>query len=154
MTAIDEETAPGEERSLARLPAKQESISLATRYGRTPQKKRRDRLVYGVAALAAAVVVIAWVIWAGLDQAGGTLDAQDIGSTITSDRSVSISYQVSMPQGRTASCALQVQNEAHGIVGWKIVKVPASTFYTRSYTQVVQSSEVGVTGLIYQCWLT
>ena len=131
-----------------------ESLALATRYGRTPTKKRRDRLVYLVAGLAAAVVVVAWVVWAGLDQTGGTLETQDTGNTIINDHSVSISYRVSMPVGSTARCALQVQSEAHAIVGWKIVPVPASKTHSTSYTEVVQSSELGVTGLIYQCWLT
>ena len=148
MTAIDEE-APE-----VRVVSVPESSLLAARYGRTPAKKRRDRLVYLVAGTAAALVVTAWVLWAGLDQAGATLDAEDKGSTIVNDRTVSISFQVSMPVGKTASCALQVQNEAHGIVGWRIVSVPASTRYTTSYTHTVLSSELGVTGLIYRCWLT
>ena len=148
MTAIDEDALE------VRPSAVPESAGLAARYGRTPAKKRRDLLIYLVAGALAAIVVIAWVIWAGLDQAGSTLDAEDKGSTIVNDRTVSISYQVSMPVGQTASCALQVQNEAHGIVGWRIVKVPASTRYTTSYTDTVLSSEQGVTGLIYRCWLT
>ena len=148
MTAVDEDALE------VRATAAPESSSLAARYGRTPAKKRRDRLIYLLAGGVAAMIVIAWVLWAGLDQAGGTLDAEDKGSTIVNARTVSISYQVSMPVGQTASCALQVQNEAHGIVGWRIVKVPASTRYTSSYTATVLSSERGVTGLIYRCWLT
>ena len=127
---------------------------LAERYGRTPAKKRRDRWIYRTAAVAAGLVVVAWVLWAGFDQAGSTLGTVDNGSTITSDRAVSISYQVSMPVGSTASCALQVQNEAHGIVGWLIVTIPASSRYTTSHTDIVRSSERGVIGLIYRCWLT
>ncbi len=148
MTAIDEDAL--EVRPAAVL----EPSRIAARYGRTPAKKRRDRLIYLVAGAAAAIIVVAWVLWAGLDQAGGTLDAEDKGSTIVNARTVSISYEVSMPVGQTASCALQVQNKAHGIVGWRIVTVPASTRYTTSYTNTVLSSEQGVTGLIYRCWLT
>ena len=148
MTAIDEDAL--EVRPAAAL----ESLRIAARYGRTPAKKRRDRLIYLVAGAAGAIIVVAWVLWAGLDQAGGTLDAEDKGSTIVNARTVSISYQVSMPVGQSASCALQVQNKAHGIVGWRIVTVPASTRYTTSYTNTVLSSEQGVTGLIYRCWLT
>ena len=148
MTAIDEDALE------VRPAAASESSRIAARYGRTPAKKRRDRLIYLVAGAAAAIIVVAWVLWAGLDQAGGTLDAEDKGSTIVNARTVSISYQVSMPVGQTASCALQVQNKAHGIVGWRIVTVPTSTRYTTSYTNTVLSSEQGVTGLIYRCWLT
>ncbi len=131
-----------------------DAAALDARYGRTPEKKRRDRWIYLIAGVLCAVVVVTWVIWAGLDQAGSTLDAQDTGHQIVDDRTVSISYQLSMPVGRTASCALQVQNEAHAIVGWRIVKIPASTNYTTGYTETVRSSERGVTGLIYRCWLT
>ena len=148
MTAIDEDALE------VRPTAVPEPSRIAARYGRTPAKKRRDRLTYLVAGAAAAIIVVAWVLWAGLDQAGGTLDAEDKGSTIVNARTVSISYQVSMPVGQTAKCALQVQNQAHGIVGWRIVTVPASTRYTTSYTNTVLSSEQGVTGLIYRCWLT
>ena len=148
MTAIDEDALE------VRPVAAPETSSLAARYGRTPAKRSRDRLIYLVAGAVAAIVVIAWVLWAGFDQASGTLDAEDKGSTIVNDRTVRISYQVSMPVGQSASCALQVQNKAHGIVGWRIVPVPASTRYTTSYTRTVLSSERGVTGLIYRCWLT
>lgn len=153
MAAIDEDLDEGRV-SPAATPSVSESAPLAARYGRTPSKRRRDRLIYLTAGLAAALVVVAWVVWAGLDQAGGSIDAEDKGSSILSDRAVQIDYQVSMPVGSTASCALQVQNEAHGIVGWKIVKVPASSRYTVSYRDVVRSAEQGVTGLIYRCWLT
>lgn len=153
MTAIED--ALDEERiSPAVNPPVVEPATIANRYGRTPSKRRRDRLIYLVAGLAAAIVVVAWVVWAGLDQAGGTIDAEDKGSSILGNRAVQIDYQVSMPVGRAASCALQVQNEAHGIVGWKVVKVPASSRYTESYRDVVRSAEQGVTGLIYRCWLT
>jgi hypothetical protein len=130
------------------------SGQLAARYGRTPQKKRRDRFVYIAGGIIAAIVVVAWVVWAGLDQAGSSIESQDTGHQIVNDRTVEISYQVSTSAGSAVSCALQVQNEAHGIVGWRVVKLPPSTTYTTSYTNTVRSSELGVTGLIYQCWLS
>jgi hypothetical protein len=128
--------------------------ALDARYGRTPKKKRRDRWIYIVGGIVVAVVVSAWVLWAGLDQASGTLDAEDVGSTIIDARTVQVNYQLSMPVGETAACALQVENAAHAITGWKIVKIPASTKLTHGYSTIVKSSEKPTTGLIYQCWLT
>ncbi|MCU1584797.1 MAG: hypothetical protein JWM49_1353 [Microbacteriaceae bacterium] len=148
MSAIDEEL----EEAHRRAPV--ESSAISARYGRTPERKRRIRWTYIGAAAVAAAVLTAWAAWSGLAQVSGTVDAVDGGATILSDRSVSISYQVSMPPGDTASCALQVQNAAHAIVGWRIVKIPASTRSTTAHTHVVLSSERGVTGLIYSCWLT
>ena len=130
------------------------SASIDARYGRTPSKKRRDRWIYIGGGIVVALVVIAWVVWAGLDQAGATLETEDVGSTNLSPSLVQVNYQVSMPVGQKAECALQVQNAAHAIVGWKIVKVPASTRFTNGYSTNVRAAEPPVTGLIYQCWLT
>jgi hypothetical protein len=130
------------------------SAALDARYGRGATKRRRDRWIAVSAAIAVAVVVGAWVIWAGLDLASGGIDATDVGHRVIDDRSVSVTYRVSMSPGATAACALQVQNEAHGIVGWRIVDIPASKLDTRSFTDVVRSSELGETGLIDRCWLS
>ncbi len=130
------------------------SASLDARYGRTPSKRRRDRWIYIGGGIAVAVVVSAWVVWAGLDQAGASLETEDVGSTIINARTVQVNYQLSMPVGQTAKCALQVENAAHSIVGWKIENIPASTRYTNSFNTIVKSAEKPTTGLIYQCWLT
>jgi hypothetical protein len=124
------------------------------RYGRGKSARKRSRWLFIGGAITLGVILIAWAVWAGLDQNAGNLDSEDIGQTIVNNSTVNISYQVSMPVGSTASCALQVQNEAHAIVGWKIVDIPASRQFTNTYQSVVKSSELGVSGLIYQCWLT
>jgi hypothetical protein len=124
------------------------------RYGRNKSTRKRNRWLLVGGAIALAAILVGWTVWAGLDQDSGNLDSEDIGQTIVNSRTVNISYQVSMPLGSTASCALQVQNEAHAIVGWKIVKIPASKQFTNTYESTVKSSELGVSGLIYQCWLT
>ena len=59
-----------------------------------------------------------------------------------------------MAPGTTASCALEALNEKYAVIGWKIVELPASSERTRSFTDVVRTSEPAVTGLIYRCWLT
>jgi hypothetical protein len=130
------------------------AAALDARYGRTPSKKRRDRWIYIGGGVAVAIVVIAWVIWAGLDQAGASLETEDVGSTIIDARTVQVNYEVSMPVGSTASCALQVENDQHAITGWKVVKVPASKLFTNSYSAIVKTAEKPTTGLIYECWLT
>ena len=131
-----------------------ESSALAARYGRTPGKKRRDRVIYIVAGIAVAVVVSAWVVWAGLDQSGASLETQDVGNTIVGDKAVDVKFAISMPIGSTAECALQAQNSDHAITGWKLVKIPASKTHTTGYQERVLSAEPPVTGLIYRCWLT
>ncbi len=135
------------------MTATQASPELAARYGRTPSKRRGDRLLFIVLGAIVLAVVGAWVLWAGLDEANGSLDAQDAGHTIVDSRTVAISYQISMPVGRAGKCALQVQNADHTVVGWKVVDVPASKRPTNTSTEKVISTEPPSAGLIYSCWL-
>jgi hypothetical protein len=130
------------------------SATLDARYGRTPSRRRRQRWLYIGGAIAVAIVVVAWVIWAGLDQAGATLDSEDVGAVIVNSTTVQVRYEISMPVGQTAKCALQAQSADHSIVGWKIVDVPASKSTTNDYSQTVKTVGKPTTGLIYECWLT
>jgi hypothetical protein len=124
------------------------------RYGRTPGRARRERLILIVAGILFGLVIGAWVIWAGLDSVSGGLDTRDLGHKVNDEFSVNVQYEVTVPQGTEVSCALQAQNDKHAIVGWKIVDLPASDSYTRRFTEEVRTSELAVTGLIYRCWLT
>ncbi len=126
---------------------------LDARYGRTPGKRQRDRAIMVVTAALFVVVFAAWVVWAGLDNGQGNLNAQDIGHRIVDDSTVTVTWQVSVTPGTRVACALEAQNSAHAIVGWKIVELPASASLTNQYTETVRTSQRAVTGLIYRCWL-
>lgn len=127
--------------------------ALAVRYGRTASGAKRSRLFFIVSAAIFAVILVAWVVWAGLDSSGATFEAKDTGHTVVDAHSVSIDFTLTAPPGTSAACALQAQNETFAIVGWKVIEIPASTERTRGFTQVVRSTEMAVTGLIYRCWL-
>ena len=58
--------------------AEPETDALAARYGRTRTNRTRDRLLLVGGAVAFAIVLIAWVVWAGLD--GQTPSVQATGS--------------------------------------------------------------------------
>ena len=129
------------------------SAALDARYGRTAGGRRRERWIVIVAAVLFAAIFTAWVVWAGLDNGQGSLDSRDIGHRLVDDRTVSVTWEVSVSAGTEVTCALQAQNEAHGIVGWKIVDLPASDTYTRQFTETLRTAQRAVTGLIYRCWL-
>jgi len=61
---------------------------------------------------------------------------------------------VSLPPLNPASCAVQALNESFTVVGWTIIDLAPSTDYTRSFTEIVKTTELSNTGLIYRCWLT
>lgn len=134
--------------------ATDDNAALDARYGRTPQRRRRERIILIAAAALFAVVLIAWVVWAGLDNDRGNIGALDVAHTVIDDSHVSITWQVSVKEGTPVSCALQAQNESHAIVGWKIIDIPASTNFNNRYQETIRTSQQAVTGLIYQCWLT
>jgi len=128
--------------------------SVAERYGRTDADRRR-RLTIGIAAAAGVLlVVVAWVVWVGLFSPSASLETRDTGYVTRSDDSVDIRFEVTVDPGTPVSCALQALNAEFGIVGWKIVELPAGTDRTRAFVENVRVTEPAVTGLIYRCWLT
>jgi hypothetical protein len=141
------DTAPDE------VAADRTSAALDERYGRTRHAARRDRWVVIAVAILFAAVFAAWVVWAGLDNGQGSLDSRTIGFRPVEERAMEVTWEVSVTPGTEVSCALQVQNKVHGIVGWKIVELPASDRYTRQFTETVRTTQPGVTALIYRCWL-
>lgn len=137
----------------APIPAAPDAELLATRYGRTPQRARRTRVVGIAGALVFLVVLVGWVVWAGLGTPA-QFKAQDAAHTIISDSETSVQWEFSVSPGTPASCAVQALNSTFAIVGWKVVDLPASDTYTRVLTETVRTTERAVSGLIYRCWLT
>ncbi len=130
------------------------SAELETRYGRTPARRKRERLFLWIGAAVFVVVLAAWVAWAGLDGSKPTIETQDIGYSVNDEHSVTVRFQVSVPTGTATSCAVEALNETFTVVGWKVIDLPPSDQYTRSFTEDVRTSELSTTGLIYRCWLT
>lgn len=131
-----------------------DAAGIQARYGRTPMRKKRDRRILWLGAALFVVILGAWVIWAGTDGSGTQIDARDIGYTIIDDSSISVTFEVSVPEGTATSCVVQALNESFTVVGWKVIDLPASDRFTRSFTEVLNTSELSNTGLIYRCWLT
>ncbi len=129
--------------------------ALDDRYGRSPNARRRNRTIAIVAAAATAVVLVAWVVWAGLFGGGSSasLETRDIGHEILSDQLVRVEFQVTSDVGAEVRCVVEAMNESFAVVGWKTVDLPAATQRTRTFTEEVRTSELAVTGLIYRCWL-
>jgi hypothetical protein len=130
------------------------SSNLDERYGRTPGSRLRDRRVLWVVAGAFALVLTAWVVWAGLDGAGPAIEARDTRHQIIDENSISVTFEVSLPTDTAASCAVQALNETFTAVGWRVIDLPPSDDYTRSFTEILHTTELSNTGLIYRCWLT
>ena len=135
--------------------AEPETDVLAARYGRTRTRRRRDRLLLIGGAIAFAVVLVAWVVWAGLDGQKPSVEATDTGHRLLNDeRAVEVSWTLSVPPGNPTACIVQAYDEDFTIVGWKVVDIPASDRHLRTFTERVRVAREANTGLISTCWLT
>ena len=135
--------------------AEPETDALAARYGRTRTNRSRDRWLIIGAAIAFAVVLVAWVVWAGLDGQKPTVQATDTGHRLPNDeRAVEVSWTLSVPPGNPTACIVQAYDEDFTIVGWKVVDIPASDRHLRTFTERVRVAREANTGLISRCWLT
>jgi hypothetical protein len=154
--ASDEEREDGA--SVAASPvlsaAAADSPALAERYGRTRARLAGRRLLAWIAGGAVAVVLVVWVVWAGLDGTNATIATQDTAHEVLDARSVRVEFDVTVPTGTTAGCVVQALNDRFAVVGWKVIELRASENPTRSFTEVVRTSEMASTGLISSCWLT
>lgn len=133
--------------------ARPAASDLAGRYGRTPTRRRRERVLLVGAAIAFAVVLVAWVGWAGLDGSRPQVQATDLGHRLLDDRAVEVTWRLSVPEGNETACIVQALNEDFTVVGWKVVEIPASDRPLRTFTERVRTAQEANTGLVQGCWL-
>lgn len=130
------------------------TTDLNARYGRTTGRRRRNLLFaigFGGAIL---IVFAAWAIWGGLFVPGATIDTEDVGNVRVSSNQILVKWEISEAPGTKAKCAVQALDANFGIVGWKILKVPASTEQSRTLSTIVRTAQPAVSGLLYLCWPT
>ncbi len=126
---------------------------LDERYGRTARSSRTNRAIGVVTVVGFTVVLGAWLWWGGVLETPSQLQYRDVAHTIVDETEVSVTYEITAAPGTTATCAVQALNASYGIVGWRIVEIPASDRWTRVFDTTLRTSEPAVTGLLYECWL-
>ncbi|MFD1714329.1 DUF4307 domain-containing protein [Amnibacterium flavum] len=125
---------------------------LDARYGRTRRSRLRNRTIAWIAAVAVAVVFAAWVVWAGLDGTGPSLEVRDTGY-YTGQDTATARFELTVDPGTPVRCAVQALNAEYEIIGWKVVDIPPSDERTRAFAETVRTTMQPDTGLIYRCWL-
>lgn len=124
---------------------------LDERYGRRRSPVRR---AIGIAALAAVLLAAGAFAWSTAVAAGERAEATTTGFEVVDERTVAIAFQVTAPAGRAFACALEAQDEDHGIVGWRVVEFEASELASRAFRETVPTTAVATTGLVNACWVT
>ncbi|MCA5892817.1 DUF4307 domain-containing protein [Isoptericola sp. NEAU-Y5] len=133
------------------MSAPTESTPPADRYGTRPARRPSGRLgkVAVVVALAAAVGLVAWFTIA--DQRSNPVTGEMVAFDVPGPEQAQATFQVHMPAGTTAVCALEAQSTSHAQVGTLEVPVGPSEATTSTYTVTVQTSEEATTVVIDGC---
>ena len=119
---------------------------MAERYGKKPAGKvSRTRIIALASSLLA--LFLGWAIWVSIDGAN-QVKSQDLGYEILNAQQASVRFSVQSPAG-PAICAVQVLNQGFGVVGYKEVPIEASG----EYEVLVNTTQLGVSGLVDRCWL-
>jgi hypothetical protein len=121
---------------------------LDDRYGRT--RRRRWPWIVGGGLALLAVGAFSWMTVA---QSMASVDADDLGFTLVDEYSVEVSFQVTGVQGRDVVCALEALDEEFGVVGWKIVEIPAGDSHSQAKSVTIPTVAEATTGLVNTCWV-
>jgi hypothetical protein len=124
---------------------------LDERYGRARSGSRRWGLIAFVAVAAVAVGLFGWMTFANSADAA---TAEVTGFEVVDQHSVSLRFQVSAPVGRSIACAIEAQDEEHGVVGWRVVEYPGSDLHIRAFHETLPTTAGATTGLVNSCWVT
>ncbi|HET6825111.1 MAG TPA: DUF4307 domain-containing protein [Amnibacterium sp.] len=124
---------------------------LEDRYGRTPRGRRRGRLAVVAAAAVLVLAAVMWAVATGFGGAANTTDLQTIGYTITSDSSVTIGWEVTGEASVPLVCAIEAQDANGSVLGLVEVRVPVTGDPARSGTTTVLTTRRADTGLIQSC---
>ena len=130
--------------------------TLADRYGRSSKPRGPIRRNLNV-IIPSVIILVGIAIW-GISQDvlgfGPKADARDLGFSNLTDSSVTVEFELTATPGHEVACAIQAQNTAFAIVGWKVFVYPPSDQRIRDITETIKTSQPATTGLVYLCWLT
>lgn len=124
---------------------------LDERYGRnrSPVRRRLGWIIAG--ALGAAV--FGYVAFVTVSGAMNSVDFDTTGFTTVDKHTTEVSFQVVTPPGTAITCALEAQDEEHGVVGWRVVEYPPSDGHTQAFTESIPTLAEATTGLASRCWI-
>lgn len=125
--------------------------ALDSRYGRTPERRRRSRRTAVVASAAVLVAAGAWAAWTGIGGAVGTLDADTVATTVHGESSTSVRWLVTGRADRALVCAIEARDVSGVVVGLVEQPVPVTGSADRAGDTVVRTVRRAANGLIVSC---
>ncbi|WP_193598357.1 DUF4307 domain-containing protein [Microbacterium sp. YJN-G] len=121
---------------------------LDERYGRTG-RRRLPWIIGGILAVA----VVGVFGWMTVTTQMNAVDADDLGFTVTDEHSVDLRFQYTAPRGSDVVCVLEALDQEFGIVGWKILEIPATESHTQAVDVRIPTVSRATTSLVRTCWV-
>jgi hypothetical protein len=121
---------------------------LDDRYGRT----RRRRTPWIVAIVIALLAVGAFG-WMTVTSQMNAVDADDLGFDLVDEHTVDVRFQVTGVQGKDVVCIVEALDEEFGVVGWKLVDIPAGERHSQAVSATIPTVAAATTGLVNTCWV-
>ncbi|OAN33655.1 DUF4307 domain-containing protein [Microbacterium sp. H83] len=121
---------------------------LDDRYGRTRRRKWP-----WIAAAAVAALVVAALGWSIVAQQMDAIDSDDLGFDLVDEHSVDVRFQITGVQGKDVGCLVEALDEEFGVVGWKVVEIPAGDAHSQALSVTVPTVAAATTGLVKSCWV-
>jgi len=100
-----------------------------------------------VLVVAAALGWFAWAAWSGRASATGS----DVGFVVVDDATVQVTFDVTKPRNRSATCTIQALDPGFSVVGTVQVQVPASDRDVVRQTSTVRTTNRATTGRVETC---
>ncbi|MBS0023535.1 DUF4307 domain-containing protein [Microbacterium paraoxydans] len=124
------------------------ATELDERYGRT----RRRRLPWIIGG-SIALLLLGALAWMTVAQSMTSVDADDLGFELVDEHAVDVRFQVTGVQGKDVVCVLEALDEEFGVVGWKVVELPASDRHSQTRSERIPTVAEATTGLVNTCWV-
>ena len=121
---------------------------LDERYGRT-RARRMPWIIGGIVAL----IVVGAFGWMIVAQSMSSVDADDLGFDLVDEHIVDVRFQVTGVQGKDVVCVVEALDEEFGVVGWKVVEIPAGDSHSQAVSASVPTVSAATTGLVNTCWV-
>ncbi|MGK3948282.1 DUF4307 domain-containing protein [Microbacterium sp. K2] len=121
---------------------------LDDRYGRT--RTRRGPWIIVIAIAALLVGAFGWMI---VTSQMNAVDSDDLGFDLVDEHSVTVRFQITGVQGKDVACVVEALDEEFGVVGWKVVEIPAGDTHSQALSATVPTVSAATTGLVNSCWV-
>lgn len=122
---------------------------VSERYGRDRLKSQDRKMAITVGA----VVLVSFLIWAIMFVVNDSsrITYRDIAYEVIDEFSTSVTFEVSRNIGQEVACDITILAESFAIVGFLTVDIAASENRSTVISTTVQTTELGVTGLVDGC---